>query len=149
MKIILLKDVRGVGRRTEVKEVATGYAQNFLFPKSLAILATPLELKKLEESRERETKSETETIAHLYQLAETFKEKKIVFSVKTDQTGRVFGSVSKNSILSGLRDVGLISKERIEINLPHPLKQLGEYQVELDLKRGVKTTITIILQKQV
>ena len=148
MKVIFLSDVRNVGKRDEIKEVSPGYARNFLFPNKLALLATPEEVKKLDKNREAETKNEAAMITHLRQLADTIKEKKLVLSVKTDNTGHTFGSVSRDMILAGLRDAGIIATEKIEIKLPHPLKEIGEYQVELDLKKGITAILNLTLQKQ-
>jgi large subunit ribosomal protein L9 len=148
MKVILLKDVHNIGYRLEVKEVSSGYARNFLFPNNLAIMATPSALKQLEEERGQKEKNEAEIISHLNHLAESLRDRKLVIPVRTDDHGRVFGSVSKETILKGLREAGLVTKERVEIFLPHPLKEVGEYIVEVDLKKGIKTKLTVALQRQ-
>ncbi|MEK7094015.1 MAG: 50S ribosomal protein L9 [Patescibacteria group bacterium] len=148
MKVIFLKDVRGVGRRSEIKEVSSGYARNFLFPNSLAIVATEGELKKVEENREAKDKSEAQLAVHRKELAEKLKDQRITFLVKADDRGRIFGSVSKDTILSGLREAGFITDEVVEVLLPHPLKDIGEYILEVDLRRGVGATIIVILQRQ-
>lgn len=148
MKVIFLTDVRNVGKKSEVKEVSPGYARNFLFQNKLAVPATPDELKKLEANRQAQARNETETVNHLRQLAAVIKNEKLVLKVKTDATGHTFGSVSRDMILSGLRAAGIITTERIEIKLPHPLKEIGDHQIEVDLKKGITTTLVVTLQKQ-
>jgi large subunit ribosomal protein L9 len=149
MKVIFLADVRGVGRRSEVKEVSPGYARNFLFENKLAIPATPAAIKQLEDSIRAKERYEAAETTQLKRLADALKEKKLVFPVKTDDTGRVFGSVNKETIITGMREAGLITKEQhIGIILSHPLKELGEHQVEIDLRKGVRGKLTVILQKQ-
>jgi large subunit ribosomal protein L9 len=148
MKVIFLADVRGVGRRSEIKEVSPGYARNFLFENKLAIPATPAAIKKLEDSLRAQERYEAAETTQLKRIADKMKEEKLVFKVKSDDTGRVFGSVNKEMILTGLRDTGLITTEHIGVVLNHPLKELGEHQVEIDLRKGVRAKLTVILQKQ-
>ncbi len=149
MKVIFLQDVRGVGRRSEIKEVSPGYARNFLFPKKLAVLATPELVVEFEKKKEFEKKSEAELLVHLKELAQKLKENKVSIPVKTDAHGRIFGSVTKEAILQDMKDRGVITVEKIEIILSRPLKKVGEYEVEVDLKKGIRSKLTVILQKQV
>ena len=68
--------------------------------------------------------------------------------MKVDESGKVFGSVTKEAILKAIRSSGLITKERVEIKLSHPLKELGEHEIEADLKKGIKATLRVRLQRQ-
>lgn len=86
---------------------------------------------------------------HLEALAERLRERTLLFELKTDEsTGAVFGSVNKEAILKALRANGLITTERVDIKLEHPLKALGSYEVEVDLKKGVRERLKLILRKQ-
>lgn len=149
MKVIFLQDVRGVGRRSEIKEVSPGYARNFLLPNKLAVIATPELVAEFEKKKEYEKKSEVELLIHLKELAKKLKETRISLPVKTDAHGRIFGSVTKEIILQNMKDKGIITVEKIEVVLPRPLKEIGEYEVEIDLKKGIRSKATVILQKQV
>ena len=146
MKVIFLEDVRNVGRRYEVKDVADGYARNFLFPNKLAEPATPGALKKLEALKAAQEKDERELLARLHEIARTLKETKLEFELKADKTGAVFGSVNKESILKALRDHGFITKERVELELKYPIKEIGEHTVVVDLKKGVKAELRIVVK---
>ncbi|RJQ30003.1 50S ribosomal protein L9 [Candidatus Parcubacteria bacterium] len=148
MRVILLQDVRSVGKRLEVKEVAEGYARNLLFPKGLAKAATPSALRDLEHERLALRKNEEETQKRLHSIAEEITRTALEFSLKTDEKGSVFGSVSKEAILKSLRDRGIVTKERVEIMLPHPLKELGEYTVQVDLKKGITARLRVVLRSQ-
>ena len=66
--------------------------------------------------------------------------------IKTDESGSIFGSVNKESILKGLRDTNLITKERIDITLDHPIKKCGEYRIPVDLGHDIRTTLIVSVQ---
>ncbi len=148
MQIILLEDVRGLGKKFDVKEVNNGYARNFLLPNKLAEPATPGTLKKLSVLKAEHEKSEAALLARLHEIAKKINGTKIQFTMKMDQSGAVFGSVNKESILKALREHGLTTKERVDIDLKYPLKELGEYTVPIDLKKGVSATLKVAIAKE-
>lgn len=148
MKVILLHDVRGAGKRFEVQEVAEGYARNLLFPRGLAKPATAAALRDLEKEKARLTKEDAELRKHLEEIARKIAETKLEFYLKADPKGGVFGSVTKEAILRAMRAHGLITKERAELVLPHPLKTLGEHALEVELKKGIRAPLTVILRPQ-
>ena len=148
MKIILLEDVKKIGKRFDVKEVSDGYAKNFLFPKGLAEVATPFALKELEKKKDAMEKEEHETVKHLDEIARKINERSLEFPIKTGANGEVFGSVTKEMILKGLRDTGLTRTERVEIKIERPLKELGEHKVEVYLKKGIKAELKVKLLEQ-
>jgi large subunit ribosomal protein L9 len=145
MKVILLKD-SNLGRKFEVKEVKDGYAKNFLIPNGLAILATPSNLKNIERQKLIETKKEMEIKKELEAIANQLENKKIVFPVNVDKTGSVYGSVSKEDILNGLRDLGIFTKNRIEVEIDRPLKEIGEHKVKINLGKNVSRDILVVLE---
>lgn len=148
MKVIFQDDVRNVGKKFDVKDVADGYARNFLFPNKLAEVATPSALKKLDAMKADHDKNETELITRLREIAKKITDTKIEFTVKTDKSGAVFGSINKESILKALREHNLVTKERVDIDLKHPLKDLGEYIIPIDLKKGIEAKLKVIITKE-
>ncbi len=136
MKIILLKDIPGKGKKNDVKEISDGYARNFLFPRGLAKLVTPQTLKELEMLQAAKEKEGKELVKHLDAMRRVLAERAIELTLKTDDAGSVFGSVTKEDILSALRDAKLLGKERAEVVLEHPLKSFGEHMVKLRFPRG-------------
>ena len=148
MKVILSEDVKGLGAKYEVKEVSDGYARNFLFPKSLAKPATLRALKELSVVKASKELEEAGTKKHLETIAKELSSRTLIFPLKVDEGGKVFGSVTKEAILKAIRSSGLITNERVEIKLSHPLKELGEHEIEADLKKGIKTTLRVKLQRQ-
>jgi large subunit ribosomal protein L9 len=148
MKVIFLEEVRNVAKKFDVKDVSDGYARNFLFPNKLAEPATQSALKKLDVLKAEHDKNEADLLLRLNEIAKKINETKIEFAVKTDKSGAVFGSVNKESILKALREHELVRTERIDIDLKYPLKELGEYTVPLDLKKGVIATLKVVIAKE-
>lgn len=146
MKIILLEDVHNLGKKSEVKEASDGYARNFLFVNKLAEPATPGALKKLEASKAEREKEDRELHARLAEIARKINGTRLEFELRTDRSGALFGSVNKENILRALRKHGLVTKERVEIGLKHPLKEAGEHKVPLHLKKGVTAELTVIVR---
>ena len=146
MKIILREDVRNIGKKFDVKEVSDGYARNFLFPNGLAEPATGGALKKLEAMKAEHDKEENELRAHLTELARKAAGVKLEFELAADTSGAIFGSVNKESILKALREHGLVTKERVDIDLKYPIKAAGEHKVPIDFKKGVTAEITVVVK---
>lgn len=148
MRIILLEDVAGLGKKYEIKEVKDGYAKNYLLPRKIAVQATEKEIKKLELFKNKFIKQEEELIKHLNELKRLIEDRTIEFYLKTDKNGKVFGSVNKEMILKALREHKLITKERVNIILNRPLKEIGEHQIDIDLKKGIVAKLRIIIHPQ-
>ncbi len=148
MKVILLEDVKKIGKKFDVKDVSDGYAKNFLFPNGLADAATPSALKELEKKKSAMEKEYHEMAKNLDEIARRINDRDLEFPVKTGPHGEVFGSVTKEMILKGMRDSGLIRTERVEIKIERPLKELGEHKVEVYLRKGITARLKIILLPQ-
>jgi len=143
MKIILLKDVHGMGKKGELKDVSEGHARNFLISKGLAEFATAGAVAKLKEKQEKKAEDEKGLIKKLQEIAQLVKARKLEFELKTDKHNSVFGSITKEMILSALRDKGWLGKERAEVHLERPIKEFGEIELELDLGHNIKSTLKV------
>lgn len=148
MKIIFLHDLRGAGKKHDVKDVADGYARNFLFPNKLAEPATPDALKKLAATKDELAKNEKEFAKRVQAIIGALAEKSLEFFLKTGEDGSVFGSVNKDAILAALRSAGLITKERAELELARPIKSLGEHKIPVRFKNGASGEVKIIIRPQ-
>ncbi len=148
MKVILLQDVKNIGKKYDVKDIADGYARNFLLPNGLAKPSTPAALKQLEHEKARLEQSDKELKKRLNEIARILGERHLEFSLKLNEAGTVFGSITKDAILKALRDTGWLGKERVEIALDHPLKEMGEHSVAVDLKKGITANLTVVLREQ-
>lgn len=148
MKVIILEEVRGIGHKFEIKEVKDGYARNFLFPNKLAEAATPEAVKKLAAMKAAHDEKENENKKHLESLARKINETTIQFDLKKGKDGSIFGSVNKDAVLKALREHKLILTERIDVTLDHPIKELGNYTVHLDLKKGVTAELKVLIKAE-
>jgi large subunit ribosomal protein L9 len=143
MKIILLKDVKGVGKKYDIKDVADGYGRNFLVARKLGEAATPDALKKVQKIKGVIDKEAHEEEMRLDQLVRTIKDQHVEFPLKTDDKGTVFGSVTKDMILKAMREHKWLAADRAEVHMDHPIKQIGDHQVAVHLKNGKVATLTV------
>jgi large subunit ribosomal protein L9 len=148
MKVILLRDLRGVGKKYDVKDVAEGHARNFLVARGLAEPATPENLIKIQKIKRRRAEGDAALMKRLEEIRGILSRSTLTFPVKTDKTGSVFGSVTKEMILKAFREHGWVRTERVEILLPHPLKMLGEHRVTVDLKKGLAAQLRVVLREE-
>jgi large subunit ribosomal protein L9 len=147
MRVILLQDIRGIGKKYEVKDVAEGFGKNYLLPRKLVLPATPGNLAQLAAAQARRAHEEHEAICRLAALRDRLGELRLTFPVRADEHGAVYGSVTKESIMKAMREHGWLGPERIDVELQHPLKNLGEHRVRLDLKNGMTAELTVILER--
>ncbi|HEV8228836.1 MAG TPA: 50S ribosomal protein L9 [Candidatus Limnocylindria bacterium] len=148
MRVILKREVRGLGRPGEVKDVADGYAQNFLLPRGLAIEATAGELKVL--ARERDAKRAKQDRAHADAdaLAKRLSEVTLVFRLKAGEQGKTFGSVTSKDIVDALRREQKVEIERTSVHLGEPLRSLGVHTVEIRLLTDVRANVTVAIEPE-
>lgn len=142
MEIILRQDVDSLGPAGQVVQVSPGYARNYLFPKRLAMPASPANLKKVaEESRHEGTRVARER-ARLIKVGEKLKKVSVTTAVKVGEDDKVFGSITSQTIADLLAKQGY-EFDRRDINLEEPLKALGQYDVEVKLGHGVYSAIKV------
>lgn len=144
MKVILQQKVKGIGNPGDIKEVSDGYARNFLFPKGLAITADANALKSLEQKRETAEKKDARELAQSKDLQVKLNDTALSFAVKAGEGGRLFGSVTGKDIADQLTRKGF-KVDRRKIILDEPIRQLGEYQVEIRLHTQVTAKLKIIV----
>ncbi|MBI1838715.1 MAG: 50S ribosomal protein L9 [Candidatus Colwellbacteria bacterium] len=147
MKVILLQDIKGVGKIYEVKNVSDGYARNFLFPRKLARIANDAAMNDLKSQKENWEKENASLRGKFTEIQDKLAKEPILFNLKTAGDDKVFGSVTKKEIETRLmKTSGKL--ELLKVNLERPLKTLGIHEVEIDLGRGVEGKIKIKLEKE-
>lgn len=144
MKVILLQDVRGIGRKYDIKEVSDGYARNFLIVRKLAEAAVPATINKLKVQKENWEKQTVDLREKLKKIQETLEDNPLIFKLKMGNKGNVFGSITKKEIEDKLKEldktpVGVVIKESIKI--------LGDHQIEIDFGRGVRGDVKLRVEK--
>ena len=144
MKVIFLKNVKGVANEGDVKDVKEGYAKNFLFKQKLALEATPANMKAHEEKLESLKEQEKLKIAEAKALAEKLKAAKIEFNQKAGDTGRLYGAVTSQEISDALAKIGIhIDKKLFDIK--EPIKEAGTHTVKVDIYKEVKSQLTVVI----
>ena len=137
MKVILLEDVKSLGKKGEIVNVNDGYARNFILPKKLGLEATSKNLNDLKLQKQNDEKVAQEKLDAAKALAEEIKEKSITVKIQAGVEGRVFGSISSKEIaLEAKKQLGMdIDKKKIVI--PDAIKSLGTYNVNIKLHKDV------------
>ena len=148
MKVIFLQDVPNVADAGDVKEVASGYARNFLFPRKLAAVATTEALKKLESQREARARQEARLEQEAGELAQKLQDITVVLKVRAGEKDRIYGSVTSSDIASGVQDLAGIEIDKRKIDLEEPIRELGSYQVPIKLTKNVTAQITVVVEQE-
>lgn len=143
MKVIFQQDVKGHGKKGEVKEVAEGFARNYLFPRKLAVEASSANLNALKDQQRRERLRKERERAEAQELAERLKNLRVVISAKAGEGGRLFGAVTSKQISRHLKDVHGVQVEKKKIQLEEPIRSLGVTQVPVKLHPEVTVTIPV------
>jgi len=144
MRVILLKDIENLGKKYEIKEVADGYARNFLFPKGLAKKITKETLKWLEIQKEIKAKKAEEELKKVQELASAIDGQEIIISVKIGEKGQLFEEISSQKIFEKLRDLDFNIKKN-QIDLEKPITELGEYPVKIKFEHNLEAEIKVIV----
>lgn len=142
MKVVLLQDVKGHGKKGELCNVSDGYARNFLFPKKLAVEADNAALNELKNREEAAAHHKKEEIAAAQSLADTLNGKEIVIKAKAGSNGKLFGSVTSKEIAAEIKNkLGIeIDKKKMSVA---DIKNFGEYTAEIKLYQGIVAKITV------
>lgn len=147
MRVVLKKEVAGLGRPGDVRDVADGYAKNFLLPRGLATEASAGELKRVAQERATAKSKRDRQHAEAEQLAARLEKTALVFKLKVGPQGKAFGSITERDIASELRKQGFdVAHERI--HLEEPLRSLGPHQVELRLLPDVRAKVTVAIESE-
>ncbi|HDJ6786222.1 50S ribosomal protein L9 [Staphylococcus aureus] len=143
MKVIFTQDVKGKGKKGEVKEVPVGYANNFLLKKNYAVEATPGNLKQLELQKKRAKQERQQEIEDAKALKETLSNIEVEVSAKTGEGGKLFGSVSTKQIVEALKAQHDIKIDKRKMDLPNGIHSLGYTNVPVKLDKEVEGTIRV------
>jgi len=150
MQVILLQDIKNLGKKFDVRNVSDGYARNFLLPKKLAEIATEEAIKKLEKKKAAEEKKLRELKILTEELAEKLSGQEFHFYPQITKKGELFGSIKKEDIKKAIKDkFEEVKKLNLEVELERPLKEAREYEIAIHLGHGIKTKIRVIINKAV
>ena len=142
MKVVLLQDVKGQGKKGEIVDVNEGYARNFLIKKGFAEAATASKINDINQKKAAADYHKAEEIKAMQALAKEINGKLFTVKIKAGLKGKVFGSVTGANISDALQEAGY-NVDKKKIVLPQPIKLVGEYEIELKLMEGISSKIKI------
>ncbi len=143
MRVILLQDVEGLGKAGDLKDVANGYARNFLLPRRLAAGATPELLANHQQRVVAEQRKLEKQAEQNRQQAERLSQISLTFKARVGRQGRLYGSITSQDIAAGLRESEGITIDRRVIDLPNPIRALGTYMVPVKIAQKLEPKITV------
>jgi large subunit ribosomal protein L9 len=146
MKVILRQDIRALGRKGDLKEVADGYARNFLIPKNLAVEATPANVKILDEQKAGMIRKEFQDEAEAKALADKLTGLIITLTAKTGEGGRLFGSITAKDVVEEIRKHTNYELDKRKLEFDEAIKNIGEYQIKIHLYKNISVTIGLHVQ---
>lgn len=146
MRVILKAEVRGLGRAGEVKDVADGYAQNFLLPRGLAVEATAGEIRRVAQEQASAKAKQGRAHAEVASLARRLEATTLVFTLKAGEQGKTFGSITSKDVAEALHRQAGVEVERAKIHLEEPLRSLGLHRVEVRLLGDVRARLTVAIE---
>ena len=143
MDIVLLEDVKALGKKGQVVEVNDGYARNFILPKKLGVEATPKNLNELKLQKANAEKIAAQQLADAKALAEQLEKLSVTVSMKAGEGGRAFGSVSGKEISKAIKDQLKMDIDKKKFLLPEPLKTFGTHEVPIKLHKDVTAKLAV------
>ena len=143
MKVILLQDVRALGKAGEIVKVNDGYARNMLFPKNLAKEATAGNIKALENKKAAEAEKKAEQKAEATKIKEALADEVITLKSKGGEGGRLFGAVTNVDIAAAIKAQKGFDIDKKKISIPSPIKTAGEHTAEIKLFTDVNVIVTV------
>jgi large subunit ribosomal protein L9 len=143
MKVIFLQDVKGRGKKGEIKNVADGYANNYLFKKNLAIEATPGNLKALEAKKKKEAELAKQELENAKRLKEILENMTLEIKAKAGEGGRLFGSVTSKQIAEELNKTHQIKLDKRKIELDDAIRSLGYTNVPVKLHPEITAVLKV------
>ena len=143
MKVILLEDVKSLGKKGQIVNVNDGYARNFILPKKLGLEATSKNLNDLKLQKQNDEKVAQEKLDAAKALAEKIKEKSITVKIQAGVEGKVFGSISSKEIATEAKKQLNMDIDKKKIGIPDAIKSLGTYNVNIKLHKDVTATLAV------
>ncbi len=148
MKVILIEDVKSLGKKGEIVDINEGYARNFIIPKKMGVEANNKNLNDLRLANKRAEKQAREELEAAKALAVKVEEKPVVTHIRTGEGGRTFGTVSSKEIAAAAKaQLGLVLDKK-KISLPEAIKALGTYEVAVKLHKDVTATLRVKVEAE-
>lgn len=147
MRVLLLKDVKGVGHAGDIKDVAGGYAANYLLPNKLAQPVTEGAVKLAEQAKDVAARKQERKITEATALAARLSGQTVVFKARSGEGERLYGSITSADIVEALSAATGLVVDRKHVALDHPIKTLGQHEVPFKLGGGLVAIITVVVER--
>ena len=147
MEIVLLEDVKALGKKGEIVKVNEGYARNFILPKKLGVEANSKNLNDLKLKKANQEKIAAKQLAEAKELGEKLEKASITLSIKAGDNGKAFGSVSGKEISKAIQDQLNLEIDKKKLVLPEPLKTFGTHEVPVKLHKDVTAKLSVKVTK--
>ena len=148
MEVILLEDVKSLGKKGELVKVNDGYARNFILPKNLGVEATPKNLNELKIQKKKEEKEAEEILNEAKEYAKKIEAKPVKLTMKIGEGGRTFGAVSSKEIATGAKQQLGLDIDKKKMKLEESIKTLGTYDIPVKLHKEVTATLKVIVTEE-
>lgn len=148
MKVILLEDVKSLGKKGEIVQVNDGYARNYILPKKLGVEATGKNMNDLKLQKNNEKKVAAEHLAAAKELARKLQEGQVKLAIRMGEGGRAFGSVSSKEIAQAVSDQLSLTVDKKKIQLKDPIKTLGTHEVDIKLHPEVTAKVKVVIEEE-
>lgn len=143
MRVLFKRDVAGVATAGQVKDVADGYARNFLLPRGLAVAATPAAVRQAADSAAAVSRRAAEEQREAEELKRRLEAEPVVVNARGGEKGRLYGSITSADVAAALQTQTGVEIDRRDLTLDQPIRQVGSYQATLQLHRNVRARITV------
>ena len=147
MKLILLEDVKSVGKKGDLINASEGYAKNFLLPKKLAVEATKSNLNDYELKQKADAKRRQEELERAQETAAALKDKVVTIKVKTGGNGKLFGSVTNKEVADAIVEQTKLEIDKKKVSIGDPIKRVGERTAVVKLHPKVSAEVTIKIEE--
>jgi large subunit ribosomal protein L9 len=146
MKVLLLKEVKGLGEPGQIKDVAEGYARNFLLPKQLATIATSAALKELEIMQAAESKRQAKIDDEMKKVGQKLGGTMLKLRAKAGEGGKLYGSITNADVAEALEKQAGQTVDKRKIDIEEPIRHVGEFKIPVKLSKNVSATITLVVE---
>lgn len=143
MKVILMQDIKSVGKKGQIIDASDGYARNYLLPKKLAVVADATNLNELKTKQDANKYKRDMTMANAKELSEKMKNYEITFKIKAGENGKTFGSVTAKDIANELNKKYFVEVDKKKVCLDDAIKTLGVYNIEIKLFEGISGVLKV------
>lgn len=148
MKVLFLEDVEGVAHGGDVKEVKRGFAKNYLLPKNIAVIATKASLERIPKLKVEADKNRIQRLNDMKELSGELDGMRVNLPMRSGPTGKLYGSVTNNMIASELSSISSKDIQRRMIVLPESIRQLGLFEISLNLLQEVQANISLLVHPE-